>query len=202
MTDYKVYKLFPVPIFHFKVENFKELNSELENYILELKKNDNKGQKKSNIGGWHSPFFNLNKDKPPFKKFIQNIQKFLQQIIVDEMGWEYISNKVKIGQMWSIINKKDSFNKQHNHPNSDLASAYYVKVPKNSGNINFYDPKEQKNIRTPKIKRFTDISATITSIKPEEGDLFLFPSYLYHDVGENLSDDNRIVLSFNVDIER
>ena len=59
MTNYKVYKLFPVPIFHFKLENYRELNLELENYILNLKKKDKSGQKKSNIGGWHSPFFNL-----------------------------------------------------------------------------------------------------------------------------------------------
>ena len=38
MSNYKVYRLFPAPIFQFKVENFRELNLELENYILELKK--------------------------------------------------------------------------------------------------------------------------------------------------------------------
>ena len=38
MKDYKVYKLFPTPIFHMEVENFKKLNIELENYILDLKK--------------------------------------------------------------------------------------------------------------------------------------------------------------------
>ena len=38
MSDYKVYRLFPAPIFHFKVKNFRELNLELENYILDLKK--------------------------------------------------------------------------------------------------------------------------------------------------------------------
>ena len=38
MKDYKVYKLFPTPIFHLKIENFKELNKELKNYILNLKK--------------------------------------------------------------------------------------------------------------------------------------------------------------------
>ena len=38
MKDYKIYKLFPTPIFHLEVENFKKLNIELENYILDLKK--------------------------------------------------------------------------------------------------------------------------------------------------------------------
>ena len=117
------------------------------------------------------------------------------------MGWKYVANKVKIIAMWSIINKKNSFNIKHNHPNSYLSAAYYVKVPKNSGNISFYDPKEQKNIRFPKTKKFTEISAVVSSMEPEEGDLLLFPSYLYHSVSENLSDNERIIISFNIDIE-
>ena len=38
MTLHKTYKLFPSPIFHFKIENHKEINIELKNYILDLKK--------------------------------------------------------------------------------------------------------------------------------------------------------------------
>ena len=38
MKNYNVYKLFPTPIYHFEIENFKKLNIELENYILDLKK--------------------------------------------------------------------------------------------------------------------------------------------------------------------
>ena len=201
MSDYKIYKLFPSPIFQYKINKFTEINSELKNYIFNLKKKDEKGQKRSNVGGWHSPFFDLENDDTP-KKFVKIIQKFLEKVITNEMGWEYVIDKVKIIGMWSIINKKNSFNTKHNHPNSYLSAAYYVKVPKNSGNIHFYDPKEQKNIRFPKTKKFTEISAVVSSVEPEEGDLLLFPSYLYHSVSENLSDNYRIIISFNVDIEK
>ena len=117
------------------------------------------------------------------------------------MGWKYDPERVKMEGIWSIINKKGSFNIQHNHPNSYLSSAYYVRYPKDSGNIKFYDPREQKSIRYPNIKKFTDLSAPIVQITPEEGDLLIFPSYLYHSVGENLSKDDRIVVSFNIDIK-
>ena len=200
MKNYQIYKLFPTPVFHFKLENYQELNIELESYILDLKKKDKDGQRKSNYGGWHSRFFDQKNHKTP-KKFASIIQNFLKKIFTDEMGWEYNSDKIKITAMWSIINKKGSFNIQHNHPNAYLSAVYYVKVPKNSGNIKFFDPKEQKNIRYPKIKNYTDISAVITEITPKEGDLLIFPSYLYHSVGENLSEDDRIIVSFNVDID-
>ena len=200
MKNYQIYKLFPTPVFHFRVENYQKLNTELENYILNLRKKDEKGQKKSNAGGWHSPNFDLNNDNTA-KKFAKIFEEFYKKVIINEMGWKYDSNKVKMEAMWSIINKKGSFNIQHNHANAYLSSAYYVRYPEKSGSIKFFDPREQKNIRYPKIKNYTDISAVITEITPKEGDLLIFPSYLYHSVGENLSKDDRIIVSFNVDID-
>ena len=91
------------------------------------------------------------------------------------MGWEYNPDKIKIPAMWSIINRKGSFNIQHNHPNAYLSSAYYVKVPKNSGNIKFFDPKEQKNIRYPKIKNYTNLSAPITELTSRRRRFINFP---------------------------
>jgi uncharacterized protein (TIGR02466 family) len=200
MKNYQIYKLFPTPVFHFRVENYQKLNTELENYILNLRKKDEKGQKKSNAGGWHSHNFDLNNDNTA-KKFAKIFEEFYKKVIINEMGWKYDSNKVKMEAMWSIINKKGSFNIQHNHANAYLSSAYYVRYPEKSGSIKFFDPREQKNIRYPKIKNYTDISAVITEITPKEGDLLIFPSYLYHSVGENLSEDDRIIVSFNVDID-
>ena len=199
MKNYQLYKLFPTPVFHFKLENYQELNTEVTNYILNLRKKDEKGQKKSNAGGWHSHNFDLNNDNTA-KKFAKIFEEFYKKVIINEMGWKYDSNKVKMEAMWSIINKKGSFNIQHNHPNSYLSAVYYVRHPEKSGNIRFFDPREQKNIRYPKIKKYTDLSAVIIEKDPKEGDLLIFPSYLYHSVGENLSEDDRIIVSFNVDI--
>ena len=200
MSDYKVYKLFPTPVFHYKLENYEEINKELKKYILDLKKNDKAGQLKSNKGGWHSPFFDLKNEIP--MKFFNKMKNFLEKIITNEMGWEYVPNNVRITSMWSIINKKGDFNIQHNHPNAYLSAAYYVKCPVNSGNINFHEGSEAKLIRHPNIKKFTEMSAMKTSLEPKEGDLFVFPAYFYHDVGENLSNEDRIVISFNLDVIR
>ena len=40
--------------------------------------------------------------------------------------------------------RKNSYNVKHNHQNCYLSSAYYIKKPKNSGDITFFDPKEAK----------------------------------------------------------
>ncbi len=199
MTKKKIYNLFPVPIFQYKIKNYQEINQELLNYILKLQKKNKIGNTHSNRGGWHSPNFDLVNEGPPIN-FINKFKDFLKHIISSDMGWEYIPNKQRIVAMWAIINKKNSFNVMHNHQNCYLSASYYVRKPEDSGDITFFDPKEAKTYRFPKIEKYTEYSTEIVTIEPEEGDLLIFPSYLYHAVGENLSDDNRVVVSFNIDI--
>ena len=199
MNERKVYNLFPVPIFHYKIKNFKEINQELLNYILELQKKDKIGNNRSNRGGWHSPNFDLVNEGPPIN-FINEFKDFLKNIITNEFGWEYLPNKQRIVAMWAIINKKNSYNVIHNHQNCYLSSAYYVKKPQNSGDITFFDPTEAKTYRFPEKERNTNYSTQTVTIKPEEGDLLIFPSYLYHAVEINSSNEDRVVISFNIDI--
>ena len=40
----------------------------------------------------------------------------------------------------------------------------------------------------------------VNSISPVEGSLVLFPSYLDHSVNENISNEERIVISFNISL--
>jgi len=199
MNEKKIYNLFPVPIFHYKVENYKEINEELINYILRLKKKDKIGNNRSNIGGWHSPNFDLVKEETPIN-FINKFKDFLKNIIINEFGWEYLPNKQRIVAMWAIINKKNSFNIMHNHQNCYLSAAYYVKKPERSGDISFFDPVEPKTYRYPEKEKGTFHSNQVVTLRPEEGDLLIFPSYLYHSVEPNLSDEDRIVISFNIDL--
>ena len=51
-----------------------------------------------------------------------------------------------------------------------------------------------------KIDFFRKVAAF--NFEPEEGKLLIFPSYLYHSVKANKSNEDRIVISFNVEIYR
>ena len=51
--------LFPQPVFKYKVNNFKEYNKKLSEYIYNLNKEDKAGVQRSNRGGWHSNSFKL-----------------------------------------------------------------------------------------------------------------------------------------------
>ena len=101
--------------------------------------------------------------------------------------------------MWAIINKKNDFNVIHTHPNCYLSAAYYVKAPKDCGNFKVESPNIAKRYAYPEIANQNELNVEVASINISEGDLLLFPAYLPHKIKKNESDDDRIVISFNVD---
>ena len=52
----------------------------------------------------------------------------------------------------------------------------------------------------PEFSERTQINSSIQSISPEAGTLIIFPSWLDHSVNQNLSDADRISMSFNINL--
>ena len=190
---------FSTPIWISEIGNFENINKELLKYINIEKSKNPEGQIKSNVKGWHSNEFDLKDEK--LKAFITEISKNIGAA-VNDMNWDLESQLVKITSMWSIINKKEAFNERHHHGNSALSAAYYVKAEKNAGNIIFFDPRQANVFHHPISKESNNINAQAQSVTPKPGTLVLFPSYLEHKVDENQSNDERIVISFNVSLIR
>ena len=190
---------FSTPVWASKAENYKETNEEIYKYIKKLQTEDNDGIIKSNVKGWHSKDFDLKNSV--VIKFINLISPNINQVIKD-MQWDINSQTVKITSMWSIINTGGASNARHHHGNSDISAAYYVRAPENSGEIVFYDPRPAPVFSHPSSTKPNSLNAMVNSINPAEGGLVLFPSYLDHSVNENLSNEERIVISFNLSLLR
>ena len=189
---------FSTPVWTFQINNYENVNEEMYNYIKSEQKKDGTGITKSNIKGWHSKDFSLETKEP--QNFINLILPSIEQVMVD-MNWEKQKQKIRISNMWAIINTGGSANTRHQHGNSTISGAYYVRAPKNSGDIVFYDPRPAPVYTYPNALSPNLLNAQINGISPNEGSLVLFPSYLDHSVNENLSNDERIVISFNLIIQ-
>jgi len=197
----QILKLFPHPVFKSKVNNFEQINKELLEFIYKEFKKDKLGVKKSNVNGWHSKSFDLNDLNGVPKKFLDHINVYIKNVFTN-YGWVYNSEKIKCTSMWSIINKKGNFNIEHSHSNNYLSAAYYVKAPKNCGNFKASNPNILNRNFFPETEKVNELNAKMAIIKVEEGDLLIFPAYLPHSVEENKSDDDRVIISFNLDILR
>ena len=190
---------FSTPIWASKIDDYKKINQEMLDYIFDLQKKDPEGIVKSNFSGWHSHDFDLNDEAP--KNFIQAIKTNINSVLND-MNWDMDKQLVKINSIWAIINEQDAFNQRHHHGNSDLSAAYYVSAYEKCGDIVFYDPRPAPVYKHPISKSANILNASVNSIKPEDGLLVLFPSYLEHSVNSNYSNKKRIVISFNINLEK
>ena len=195
ITD--IYHIFSTPIWTGIVSNYKEINIKMSSYIASLRSIDPKGEKKSNVSGWHSENFDLQDAEPLF--FVNSISSVFNESLVD-MGWDLEKNKLKITGMWSIINPTNASNARHIHSNNYISAAYYLKAPDNCGDIVFYDPRSANVIRRPIINTMNKLNSNIFRITPKEGLLVLFPSYIHHSVKSNESNEERIVISFNINL--
>ena len=132
-------------------------------------------------------------------KFLISIQPYIVDVF-KSYGWVYDHKKVYFTGMWAIINKKGNSNNEHIHPNSNLSAAYYVKAPKDCGQFTIENPHSISRHSYPALENKSEFNVKVVKLEIEEGDLLLFPAYLPHGVQENKSDEDRIVISFNINI--
>jgi uncharacterized protein (TIGR02466 family) len=109
----------------------------------------------------------------------------------------YGTARIAAANCWANVNPKFASNKIHDHANCLFSGVYYVKTPENCGNIMFYDPRSAKAFYKPQVNQFTAYTADAIAHAAEAGLLLIFPSWLRHGVEPNLSDEDRVSISFN-----
>jgi uncharacterized protein (TIGR02466 family) len=197
----KLAQVFSIPLFMKEFENIQKINNELLIFANSLEKKEKKlNIKYSNIGGFHSkPIEHNNIVINNFIKFIfPTLHEFLK-----EFNFE---NKLEIAfkKPWITINKKNNANQTHTHAGADFSCVYYIKAPKNCGNLIFYNnPYINYGCKyfKYKINNYNEINSLSWNVEPKEGTLIMFPSYLEHSVEENKSNEKRISMAFDINIK-
>jgi uncharacterized protein (TIGR02466 family) len=169
-----------------------DLNN-IKQYCYKIKDKD-VGITVSNIGGWHSQYLNTHE----LENLIEQIE-FVSSDIAKDLS---ITDKLKVKDIWINVNSKNNFNKPHVHPNCIFSGAYYVDVPENSGNIVFMNPNKNHQLVMSKynVSEFNSFTSSEFSFTPEPNLLLIFPSWLEHYVEPNRANEDRISISFNVDL--
>ena len=183
---------FPTIIYIKDLPNPEGLNSYLEKHIIEWS-NQDKGVNKTNVNGWHSQTdMNHRKEYEPLIKELFTMQNEVTQE-------EHLDIKAKLGNMWANINPPGGYNQSHLHPNSLFSGAYYVKAQSNSGRLSLMDPRPgvQQVMPTRKPGKLPRELWRETYYSPVPGRIIIFPSWMWHKVEPNKSNDIRISVSFN-----
>jgi uncharacterized protein (TIGR02466 family) len=99
---------------------------------------------------------------------------------------------------WATVLGKGAIHKAHSHPNNFLSGVYYVRTHPGADTINFHDPRNQAMVIRPPVEELTAENTDQVVVRVTNGTLLMFPSYLEHSVDANVSDDQRISISFNI----
>lgn len=190
-------KLFATPVFHYHIPAYEELNAALLEFGAALQA-ASPGVSKSNRGGWHSEG-NLFKSEDDGVRILEALVREAVLTSTERAGAraDLDALHLKISG-WMNINPTLGYNAPHTHPGAHWSGVYYVKQPEietgNSGMIEFLDPRSDlPNWRILDAPTFR----LKKKLRPEAGDLILFPSYLVHWVYPNEAEDERISIAFN-----
>lgn len=194
--------LFATPLLRFRVPDHASLDAELLAEGARLRAISD-GVRKSNRGGWHSEG-NLFASKA---HCIARLRALAEASVIE--ATRKIAPKVDASAMgmklfaWMNVSPPGGFNAPHTHPGAHWSGVYYVSQPEveqgTSGMIEFLDPRSDlPNWRIFKAKAFR----LKRKIRPEAGEIVMFPSYLVHWVYPNETADNRVTIAFNATFEK
>jgi len=142
-----------------------------------------------NVDSLHQTGSNLHKNivfYPIVKAIHEQLKKFL-----DAFGYvEY--EKYFIGDMWANISREHDGIWPHNHPGSIVSGAFYVRAPEDC-KIYFVDKKTFIPMDLP-----SPYSTSFAEYDCLPGRLLLFRGDFDHGTPPQVSDDEKIVISFNI----
>ncbi len=105
-------------------------------------------------------------------------------------------NRCVITDSWVSISGPGNYERMHTHDGSYVSGVYYIKTAPGCGDL--YFEELQDNLwasRRMEAEHFNTVSYT-----PVERRVILFNSRMAHHVGQNMSSEDRIAVSFNVSL--
>ncbi len=186
--------LFPSMVWTSLFDDRAILNPHLLELAYQLRDSDPKGVANTNVKGWQSP--NNLQNLPEFNAINLRILQACQRI---GESIKFKPNLVFHIQSWVNISPPGASNQIHYHANCHFSGVYYIslKAPE-CGSIYFRDPRIASRMMTYPITALNDFTAEEILMPPEEGRMYVFPGWMEHGVEENMSDRDRVGISFNV----
>jgi uncharacterized protein (TIGR02466 family) len=205
--DVAVRGLFATPVAALEVPGSAAINTELTRLIL-ARRDENPSVQASNAGGWHSDRDILEWGGPSVGRLIELAKGMAGQLTADRQGqpvrpaWQV--------RAWANVNTNGHANICHYHPGSFWSGTYYVddggcaSDHSLGGEFEMLDPRGPgPGMYAPALKFAGEDGASVGGaeiIRPKPGLLFLFPSWLYHQVRPYRGTGTRISIAFNLSL--
>jgi uncharacterized protein (TIGR02466 family) len=178
------------------------LVAELEESCLALAEEDRAGRRWSRDHGYrgYTSYASLNDlpaRDPRFADLVALLNRHVAAFAA-ECAFDLGGRRLKLDSLWVNVLKPGGTHSGHIHPHSAVSGTVYVTVPPGSGALRLEDPRLAMMMAAP--PRGDDAPEdlkTFVYAEPEPGAIFLWESWLRHEVVAGTGKEKRISISFN-----
>ncbi|WP_417729382.1 2OG-Fe(II) oxygenase family protein [Roseovarius sp.] len=116
----------------------------------------------------------------------------------EDLEFDLDGKELKLEDIWINILPEGGMHASHIHPHSVISGTTYVAMPAGTSALKLEDPRSARMMASPvRRKDAREELRTFIYAKPVVGDVLLWESWLRHEVPMNMSEEDRISVSFN-----
>jgi uncharacterized protein (TIGR02466 family) len=197
--------LFVTPLYRAKLNDLakkKVSYDELRDTCIAIAEDDEAGQEWCEREGYpgYTSYASLD-DLPWRAPIFGDLEKALDKHVAafcDALGFDLQGKKLKCNAFWINILPEGGTHSSHIHPHSVISGTTYVAMPEGTSALKLEDPRLAMMMLSPlRRKDASQELQPFVYVKPEVGELLLWESWLRHEVPMNMSEEERISVSFN-----
>jgi uncharacterized protein (TIGR02466 family) len=179
-----------------------DLVGELERSCRSLAEEDEAGRRWSRSHGYrgYTSYASLNdlpSRDPAFADLVRLLGRHVAAFAAD-CAMDLGGKRLKLDSLWANVLKPGGAHSAHIHPHSVVSGTVYVAVPPGSGALKLEDPKLPMMMAAPpRLPDAPDDLRTFVHAGPKPGSIFLWESWLRHEVVPGKAKGERISISFN-----
>ena len=200
-----VTNLFVTPLYRAKLNDLAKKKvdyEELKSTCLAIAEDDEAGQEWCEREGYpgYTSYASLD-DLPWRAPIFGDLEKALDKHVAafcEALGFDLHGKKLKCNAFWINILPEGGTHSSHIHPHSVISGTTYVSMPDGTSALKLEDPRLAMMMMSPLRKKdAAEALQPFVYVKPEVGEMLLWESWLRHEVPMNMSEEERISVSFN-----
>jgi len=139
----------------------------------------------------------LPKRATPFAELKRQLDRQVNAFAKD-LNFDLAERRLKLDSLWVNVLEPKGSHSGHIHPHSVISGTLYLATPKGSGALRLEDPRLPMMMAAPSPKPDApEAFRRFVYLKPQPGTLYLWESWLRHEVSPNAARTSRVSVSFN-----
>lgn len=197
--------LFATPVYEASLttdRSFENFNREILDACQSLAEEDVAGRAWSRAHGYggYTSYASLN-DLPQRMSVFDELKRRLDKhakVFADQLAFDLQGGKLRMDSLWVNILKPGAAHSGHVHPHSVLSGTVYVATPPGASALRLEDPRLPLMMAAPPRRPDAPEAAqTFVYLQPQPGTIYMWESWLRHEVPVNRAKTQRVSVSFN-----